>query len=78
MCASLASLTQNHTNPTTQNEQDCPTISFYAGTFTDGTMTAIEGVIQRNRDIGVPKEGQPHVVVNVGKFRMEKVADYQV
>jgi hypothetical protein len=59
--------------------QDCPTVSFYSGTFVDGGMDVIEGVIQRNRDIGPPKEGQKgHVVVNVGTFRLEKVADYQL
>lgn len=41
-------------------------------------MDVIEGVIQRNRDAGPPKEGQPHVLVTVGTFRMVKVADYQL
>lgn len=71
--AGIYTHTQTHPTP-----QDCPSVSFYEGTFVDGGMDVIEGVIQRNRDVGPPKEGQPKVVVNVGTFRLVKVADYQL
>ena len=51
---------------------EMPSMSFYSGTFLDGNMDVIEGVIQRNRDLKTAA-GEPRVVVNVGKFTMTKV-----
>lgn len=54
---------------------ELPSMSFYSGTFVDGNMDAIEGVIQRNRDVKQPTDGGPRVVINVGKFTMTKVVE---
>ncbi|TFJ88141.1 hypothetical protein NSK_000495 [Nannochloropsis salina CCMP1776] len=51
-----------------------PSVSFYSGTFKDGSMDVIEGTIQRNRDAAPPEDGSAPVVVTVGTFRMVKVA----
>ena len=51
-----------------------PGMSFYSGTFRDGSMDVIEGIIERNRDAGLPADPEKgHVVVKVGTFTMVKV-----
>lgn len=55
-----------------------PTVSFYAGTFTDGAFETIEGVVQRNRDPRPPDDGSPPVVVTVGTFKMVKIKAYEL